>query len=192
MVGRRLSREERRLQLLDTAAAIVRAEGTEVLTLARVAEEAGVSKPIAYEHFETRSGLLKALYQRIDEQQSEAARAALATSVGTLDEAASILAEAYVDCVLHIGKEFGPVTAALATSAELEDPLRAGRERYAGICLKAVERFAAMPSGEGMTIMLGVIGAAEALAREVSADRLGRLEAISAIRRIMLGAVSGG
>lgn len=192
MAGRRLSREERRLQLLDTAAAIVRAEGTDALTLARVAEDAGVTKPIAYEHFETRTGLLKALYRRIDEQQSEAARAVLDARARTLEEAVSILAEAYVDCVLHIGKEFGSITAAISTIAELEDFLHAGRERYAEVYLEAVERFASLPSGEGMTIMLGVIGATEALAREVSADRLGRLEAIKAISRITLGAVNGG
>ncbi len=48
-------------QLLDVATSIVRAGGVDTLTLARVAEEAGVSKPIAYSHFGTRSGLLKAL-----------------------------------------------------------------------------------------------------------------------------------
>jgi AcrR family transcriptional regulator len=189
--GQRLSREKRRAQLLDTALAIVCAEGAEALTLARVAEEAGVTKPIAYEHFETRAGLLKALYRRIDEQQCEAARSVLDARASTLEEAVSILSEAYVDCVLHIGKEFGTITAALSTIAETDEFLHAGRERYAEIYLEGLKRFNIPPSSQRKTIMLGVIGAAEALAREVTADRLGRRQAIDAISRIMLGAVSG-
>ena len=72
MSSKRLPRDERRRQLLETAAAIVRAEGTDALTLARVAEQAGVTKPVAYEHFETRAGLLVALYRHFDARQTEA------------------------------------------------------------------------------------------------------------------------
>ncbi|MEU3983816.1 TetR/AcrR family transcriptional regulator [Streptomyces sp. NPDC026672] len=184
-----MSRAQRRLQLLDTALAIVRAEGADVLTLARVAEDAGVSKPIAYEHFQTRTGLLQALYQRIDDQQTAAARAALEAEAHTLEEAVVILAEAYVDCVLHIGKEFGTVTAALSAGAETEELLREGRERYAETYLAALEQFVVLPEREGKVLMLGVIGAAEALAREASAGRMSHTEATAAIGRIMLGAV---
>lgn len=191
MAGRRLTREQRRAQLLDTALAIVREEGADVLTLARVAEEAGVSKPVAYEHFATRTGLLTALYRRIDQQQTEAATAALDTQAHSLTETARVLTEAYVDCVLHIGKEFGTVTAALSSIAGTESLLREGRERYAELYLRAVERFAPLPKSEGMPLMLGVIGATEALAREVTDHRLGRAEAVTVASRIMLGAVTG-
>ncbi|MFG2276891.1 TetR/AcrR family transcriptional regulator [Streptomyces chartreusis] len=191
MAGRRLTREQRRAQLLDTALAIVREEGADVLTLARVAEEAGVSKPIAYEHFATRTGLLTALYRRIDQQQTEAAAAALETQAHSLTETARVLTEAYVDCVLHIGKEFGTVTAALTSIAGTESLLREGRERYAELYLRAVERFTPLAKSEGMPLMLGVIGATEALAREVTDHRLGRAEAVTVASRIMLGAVTG-
>lgn len=191
MPGRRMSHEERHVQLLDTAAAIVRAEGADALTLARVAEQAGVTKPIAYGHFETRTGLLKALYRRVDEQQSDAMRAALDAKAHTLEEAVSILAEAYVDCVLHIGKEYGAITAALAASADMEEVLRTGRERYVELCLTALEPFAPLPSAQGRTLMLGVIGAAETLAMEATTGRLGRADAIDALSRIILAVVRG-
>jgi AcrR family transcriptional regulator len=187
----RLSRDERHVQLLETAAAIVRSEGADGLTLGRVAEEAGVSKPIVYDHFETRGGLLKELYQRIDEQQTEAARAALDSQARDLEGAAAILAEAYVDCVLHIGREFGAITAALSASAELEEVLSAGRQRYAESFLTALERFTSPLEDQAIPVMLGVIGAAEALAREASAGRLGRLEAVTALKRIIVGAARG-
>ncbi|MEV6864510.1 TetR/AcrR family transcriptional regulator [Streptosporangium subroseum] len=185
-----MSREKRRLQLLDTAMMIVRTEGADALTLARVAEEAGVTKPIAYEHFETRAGLLTALYRRIDDQQTEAVNTALRARARSLEETVRILAEAYIDCVLHIGKEFGAVTAALSSIAGTEELPREGRERYAGLYLRAVERFVPLPASEGMALMLGVVGAAEALAREVTTGRLSRAEAVHAADRIMLGAVN--
>jgi AcrR family transcriptional regulator len=56
------SREQRR-QLLDVAWQLVREEGTEGLSLGRLAEQAGVTKPVVYDHFETRTGLLVALYR---------------------------------------------------------------------------------------------------------------------------------
>ncbi|WIX82750.1 helix-turn-helix domain-containing protein [Amycolatopsis carbonis] len=51
-----MSYDERHGQVLDTAAAVVGTEGADALTLARVAEQAGVTKPIVYGHFETRAG----------------------------------------------------------------------------------------------------------------------------------------
>ena len=59
---RRLTREQRARQLLDVAWALVGEEGTDALTLGRLAEAAGVTKPVAYDHFVTRNGLLAALY----------------------------------------------------------------------------------------------------------------------------------
>ncbi|WP_103530960.1 TetR/AcrR family transcriptional regulator [Streptomyces sp. SM11] len=52
--------------------AIVRTRGADGLTLVTLAEEAGVSRPIAFDHFATRPGLLLALYQRLDERHRAA------------------------------------------------------------------------------------------------------------------------
>lgn len=182
MAGRRMPYAERHAQLLETAAEIVRVEGVDALTLARVAEEAGVSKPVAYEHFETRAGLLTVLYQRIDDQQVEAARAALAWATTPLD-AVRLAAEAYVDCTLSTGREFGALTAALETIAGADDMVRAARTRYAQVLREAVEHFHVLPAHADV-LMLGVIGATEALAREVAAERLDRTGAVQAITHI--------
>ncbi len=68
---KRLSRDDRRRQLLDMAWQLVREEGTDALSLGRLAEQAGVTKPVVYDHFETRNGLLMALYQEYDARQSQ-------------------------------------------------------------------------------------------------------------------------
>ena len=68
---RRLAREDRLRQLLDVAWQLVSDEGTEALTLGRLAELAGVTKPVVYDHFVTRAGLLAALYEDFDRRQNQ-------------------------------------------------------------------------------------------------------------------------
>ena len=62
----RLSRQERYTQLIEVAWQIIREEGTEALTLGHLAERAGITKPVVYDHFTSRSGLFAALYREYD------------------------------------------------------------------------------------------------------------------------------
>jgi AcrR family transcriptional regulator len=190
VAAQRLRYDERRAQLLDAASAIIAADGTQGLTLARVAAKAGVTKPIAYEHFKSRAGLLTALYERLDEQQVAAAQAALDNQAQSLEEAATVLAAAYVDCTFHLGREFGAITAELSASAALEPLLHESRQRYASTYRLAIERFTSPAPSPDEAVMIGVIGAAEALTREAASDRLKRPEAIRAISHILLRAVT--
>lgn len=189
MSGRRLPRNERRAQLLDTAAAIVRAEGTEALTLARLAEQAGVTKPVAYSHFETRAGLLVALYRDIDARQTEAVKAALEAKARTFEDTVAILAAAYVDCVLEAGREFGAIAAALAATEEMDDFRNTLRDEYVELYRGALAKYAALPGHAGKAVMLGLIGAADTLSQAAAAGRMSRQDAVSALTRIMLGAL---
>ncbi len=115
-----MSREERQRQLLDVAWQLVREDGTDGLTLGRLAELAGVTKPVVYDHFTTRPGLLAALYQEFDARQTALMDAALQTSEPTLASKAMVIASSYVDCVLLQGREIPGVIAALTSSPELE------------------------------------------------------------------------
>lgn len=189
MSGKRLPRDQRRLQLLETAAAIVRADGTDALTLARVAEQAGVTKPVAYEHFETRAGLLMALYRHLDARQGEAARVALESRARTLEDAVAILAAAYVDCTLDAGREFGAIAAALSATEEMDDFRHAQREAYADLYRQALGRFAPLPAKGGKALFLGLIGAADTLSNAAAGGRMTRKDAVEALARIMLGAL---
>lgn len=189
MVAPRMRRDGRRQQLLETAATIVRGEGTDALTLARLAEQAGVTKPIAYEHFGTRAGLLIALYRHFDERQSRAVSTALANEARTLEDAVAILSAAYVDCVLEAGPEFGAIADALSASEEMDDFRQALRDRYVEQYRSALGRFIDMRAKAARPLILGLIGAADVLAQDAAAGRLGRAEAVAALSRIMLGAL---
>lgn len=159
---RRLSREERQRQLLDVAWQLIREEGTEALTLGRLAEMAGVTKPVVYDHFGTRAGLLAVLYQAFDARQTARMDAALAASEPTLAARAEVIASSYVDCVLLQGREIPGVIAALASSPELERIKREYEVVFLDKCRKALAPFAAQ-GDVGQAGLRAMLGAAEAL-----------------------------
>lgn len=190
MSAKRMPRDQRRTQLLETASAIVRSQGTDALTLAHLAEQAGVTKPIAYEHFGTRAGLLIALYRHYDDRQAQAAKVALEANATTLEDAVAILSAAYVDCVLSAGPEFGAIAAALSATEEMDDFRQTLRDGYVDLYRQALAKFVALPGLEARALLLGVIGAADTLSQAAAAGRLSRAEAITALSRIMLGALA--
>ncbi|MBY9068158.1 TetR/AcrR family transcriptional regulator [Hyphomonas sp. WL0036] len=181
-----MSRDQRRTQLLVAAAGIVRDEGTDALTLARVAERAGVTKPIAYEHFETRTGLLRALYHHFDAHRIEATLADLEQRADSLQAAVSILAVAYVDCAFESGPEFASISAALAATGPQDVFGHELRESYTELFCSALAPYRAFSAKDGKGIMLGLIGAADALAQEAVAGHISRKAAITALTQIML------
>lgn len=183
---KRMPKDQRRLQLLETASAIVRAQGTDALTLAGLAEQAGVTKPITYEHFGTRAGLLIALYRHYDDRQARAVQLALRTQARSLDDVIGILCAAYVDCVLSSGPEFGAIAAALSASEEMADFRQSLRDGYVEAYRTALASFATRPT---RAVMLGVIGAADSLSEAAANGRLSRAQAVGALSRIMRGAV---
>lgn len=164
MSRRRLARKDRFRQLVDVSWRIIREEGTDVLTLGYLAKRAGVTKPVVYDHFGTRNGLLAALYREFDERQTSVIDAAIEASAPTLTDKASVIASSYVDCVLRQGREIPDVLAALAGSPELEATKRAYLSAFMEKCRAILTPFA-----EGWTItsagLWAMLGAAEALSK---------------------------
>jgi AcrR family transcriptional regulator len=66
--GPRLTRAERREQLLDVTKRVVGEQGVHAVSIDRVAREAGITRPIVYEHFSDLGGLLRALLDREGER----------------------------------------------------------------------------------------------------------------------------
>jgi len=168
---RRMSREDRQRQLLDVAWRLIREEGTEALTLGRLAEQAGVTKPVVYDHFVTRSGLLAALYQAFDERQTALMDTALENCDCTLTDTARVIASSYVDCVLVQGNEIPGIIAALASSPELEKTKRQYEAVFLDKCRRVLSPFThdnAIPAA-GLRAMLG---AAEALSHAAATGEI--------------------
>lgn len=166
--ARKLPKQERREQLLDCAQAMVREEGTEALTLARVAERAGVTKPVAYDHFGTREVLMIELFRRIDDQQTALLVDTLKTTDGRLDAIAATIAAAYMSCALEVGTEWYALSAALKGSEAMDAVQRELVARYVGIWQAAFAPHAArLPTDELSLRCTAILGAAEAISLEL-------------------------
>ncbi|WP_134499932.1 TetR/AcrR family transcriptional regulator [Microvirga pakistanensis] len=159
---RRLSREERHRQLLDAAWRLVREEGTDALTLPRLSDEADVTKPVVYDHFGTRDGLLIALYRDFDTRQTAIFDAALGSSEPTLEGTARVIATSYVECVLEQGREMPGVLAALVGSPEMEAVKREYQVAFIERCRRALTAFTG-PRGVAQAAFWAMLGAADAL-----------------------------
>jgi AcrR family transcriptional regulator len=112
-MSKRMDKDARREQLLSTAVSIIKERGAEALTLATVAEQAGVTKPIAYNHFENKENLLKQIYQDIDNRLIESIQIAKESSSQSVTDTVSILCESYFNCMLTNSKIYGLTIAAL-------------------------------------------------------------------------------
>lgn len=175
---KRLSREDRLRQLLDVAWQIIRAEGTDALTLGYLAEKAGVTKPVVYDHFVTRAGLLAALYRDFDARQTVEMDAAIAECEPTLVGTASVIAKAYVDCVMFQGTEIPGIIAALASTPELEKIKR----EYEAIFLEKCRRDLAPYANGGLitaAALRAMLGAAEALSHAAANGEISAEDAIN-------------
>lgn len=158
----RLSREARHAQLIKAAWQIIREEGTEALTLGHLAEQAGVTKPVVYDHFTNRSGLLAALYKEYDARQTAIMDDIIRKTEPVLDKLAAVIATSYIDCVLLQGREMPNVMAALTGTPELEQI----RQEYDAIFTeKCRDIFAPFCAGKSLhnAALRAMLGSAEGL-----------------------------
>lgn len=73
-----MARADRRDQLLDTAQQVFAARGYVPTSMDDVAEAAGVTKPVLYDHFGSKDGLLAAVIERAGTQMLDATTGAVA------------------------------------------------------------------------------------------------------------------
>ena len=189
---RRLPNAERRRQLLDTALLIVREEGADRLTLGHLAARAGVSKPVAYDHFGTRSGLLIELYRWIDTKWAEAFRDALALGERSLEATAGTLASAYVHCAADTNGEFHAVGAALAGSEEKAVVLQELLDNCVQMFVSVLERYSTLPRPELERACIGLVGAGEALSAAVVRRRCSEADAVGTFASLIQGVLRQG
>ncbi|MCB5300520.1 TetR/AcrR family transcriptional regulator [Yersinia intermedia] len=184
----RLSREERYHQLMNTAWQLVREEGTEALTLGRLAERSGVTKPVVYDHFGTRAGLFAELYKEFDRRQTVLMDAAIAQCEPTLTAIATVTASSYIDCVLLQGQEISGVIAALKGTPELDEMKREYSKAYIHKCRNILA-----PYAKGNLIsdasLWALLGAAEGLSCSAASGEITASQAKSELFELIVAIV---
>ncbi len=185
---RRLPRQARTRQLLDVAWKLIGDEGTDALTLGRLADAAGVTKPLVYDHFGTRNGLLAVLYQDFDVRQTAIIDAAIEAARPTLKDKARVIASSYVECVLTQGREIPGVLAALGGSVELGAVKRAYQQAFIEKCRGILAPFAG-PTGIARPGLWAMLGAADALSLAAVAGDISPAQAEEELSQTILALV---
>ncbi|MGV9796550.1 TetR/AcrR family transcriptional regulator [Mycobacterium sp. NPDC003449] len=179
---RRLSKQERRTQLLGVARDLIREAGTEEFTLGRLAERAGVTKPLVYDHFGDKAGVLVELYREFEERQRATLDAALEGADRELPSVTRVVAGAYIDCCVAEGRELADVVAALAGSPALSRLRQEAEDAYLVKCRKALAPFSGPIDAAGLR---AIIGAGDALARDALTGRVSAAEARNTLARVI-------
>lgn len=185
-----MPKADRRALLLETAHDIVREKGTDALSLGALAERGGVSKPIAYSHFETRAGLLIALYKQINDRQVSALESALQQSPSELDFVSRMLSDAYMECHTAVGPEWHAIGAALKGDPQM-DAYR--QEMTDGHVQFYVDSLTPLLSLSGTVIRrrcVGIVGAAEALSEAMVRGKMSKQEASAELSSLLLSWLS--
>lgn len=168
---RKLPKPERRTQLLETARDILRGSGADALTLGHLAERAGVSKPIAYEHFGTREGLLIALSEEIEARHIGKLKAGLEKAAPALPAIADVISAAYIGCAVESGPEWLAMSGALRGNAEMDAVQQALADDYVSLIAAALDCFSTLSAEDLRLRCAGLAGAAETIARELIRGR---------------------
>ena len=184
---RRLSKPERRVQLLEVARELIRDAGTDGFTLGRLADRAGVTKPLVYDHFGDRAGVFAELYREFEARQRSALSAALDDAEPRLPVVAELVAGAYIDCCLAEGRELADVVSALSGFSTLAGVRQEAEDAYLAMCRTALEPFA---GPLGLAQLQAIVGAGDALARTALAARISADQARSTLTSVVL-AVAG-
>lgn len=184
----RLSKQARREQLLDTAMTIVRAKGADGLTLLTLAEAAGVSRPIVYDHFGTRPGLLLELYRRLDERHRAASSQALQSVAPAPGEIARVLSAAYFACATDM-PEWNAISAALKGNPEMEAIEHELLGSYTDLMAAALRPHSGLAVEPLRLRCVGALGAAEAIAAELNRGQTTAADAITALTDLIVGSI---
>ena len=177
---------------METALAIVRDKGTDRLTLGYLATHAGVSKPVVYDHFGDRSGLLIELYRWIDMERVDAFRDGLVSRSPSATEAIDELAAAYIDCAADTSGDFYAIGAALAGSEKKADVFQELLDNAIAMFVAVLTPHSGLSKAELTRRCTGLVGAGEAISAQMLRGGCDREDAIRTFASMIAGALDAG
>ncbi len=189
----RMPRDERRAQLLSAALEVFTAAGYHSAAMDEIAERAGVSKPVLYQHFPSKLELyLAVLDTHIDSLVFAIQRAIQSTPDNSERVQATI--GAYFDFIEAEGEAFRLL---FESDMSVEPAVRERLNRMTYDCAAAVSAVISLDTGlpqeAAMLLGVGLIGSAQVTARHwLERDsKLSRQQAQSLVTNIIWRGISG-
>ena len=189
----RLPRDERRALLLSAALEVFTAAGYHSASMDEIADRAGVSKPVLYQHFPSKLDLyLAVLDTHIDSLVFEIQSAIQSTPDNSQRVRATV--EAYFRFIESEGEAFRLL---FESDMSVEPQVRQRLDRMTYDCAAAVSAVISMDTGmpkeAAMMLAVGMIGTAQVTARHwIERDsKLSQSQAVDLVNSIMWRGISG-
>lgn len=178
----RLPRNARRAQLLVAAQEVFVRSGYHAAAMDEIADQAGVSKPVLYQHFPSKLELYLALLDQHAGELVEAVRAALASTSDNKQRVAATMA-AYFEFVDREGEPFRLVFESdLTNEAPVRERVDRVTERCADAIAEVISEDTALPADQAKLLGVALTGMAQVTARywlstegSIPRDAAGRL-----------------
>ncbi|MEU2347516.1 TetR/AcrR family transcriptional regulator [Modestobacter sp. NPDC049651] len=189
----RLPRSARRLQLLRAAQDVFVAQGFHAAAMDDIADRAGVSKPVLYQHFPGKRELYLALLEQQVDELTDRVRQALAETEDNRRRVAGVVG-AYFGFIDADGEAFRLV---FESDLRNDPDVRRVVDHGAQLCIDAVAEVIADDTGtdreRALLLAAGLIGSAESSARWWLAGKgsLSREEAAALMSRLAWRGISG-
>lgn len=160
----RLARAEREVQLLDVAEAVFAERGFRAASMEEIAERAGVTKPILYDHFGSKDGLMGACIRRAGTRLL----AQIAAAVEGVEGPAAVLEAGFTGFFSFIetnGEGWFMLIGESAVMGQAADALEAiRRDQAAFVAQRLAAEFPVASAAQLEAIAEAIIGACERVA----------------------------
>ncbi|MGW7449520.1 TetR/AcrR family transcriptional regulator [Kitasatospora sp. NPDC054795] len=163
--GARLPRSARREQLLGAAQEVFVAQGYHAAAMDDIADRAGVSKPVLYQHFPGKLELYLALLDKHCDALVESTREALSATTDNKQRVANTM-EAYFNYVSSESGAFRLVFESdLTNEPAVRERVERASEASATLVSKVIQEDTDLPEAESKLLAAGVCGLAQITAR---------------------------
>jgi AcrR family transcriptional regulator len=170
--GSRLPRKARRAQLLESALEVFVAQGYHAAAMDDIAEKAGVSKPVLYQHFPGKLELYLALLDRAVDTVIEGTRSALESTDDNKQRVAATMHAFYT----YVASEEGEFRLVFESDLTNDPVVRQRTDRVttecAGLIAHVIHDDTGLPDEESRLLAVALVGMGQVSARFWLQDRL--------------------
>jgi AcrR family transcriptional regulator len=191
--GGRLPRGARRRQLLSAAREVFVAQGYHAAAMDDIADRAGVSKPVLYQHFPGKRELYLALLDESAEALVEAVREALGSTTDNKQRVHATVTAYYS----FIEDPRGAFKLVFESDLTGEPAVRDRVDEVGRVCAEAISEIIAqdtgLPAAESRLLAAGLAGIAQVTARTWASggDSIPRETAINLVSSLVWRGISG-
>ena len=169
--GARLPREARRAQLLDAANEVFTTLGYHAAAMDEIAAAAGISKPVLYQHFDSKLDLYLALLDRACDSLVDVVQVALGSTDHNADRVVAVIG-AFYDFVSSASGEFRFVFESdLTGDGRVQERLWRVNNDVADSIAVVIAEDTRLPPEQSQLLAISLVGLAQVGARYWVSDR---------------------